>query len=64
MKLQLLRKQTILNNVAYDVVSHSSLSKLGWWKPLESNSKDNVTMTIDAPVSLSNTTVSSFLFIF
>ncbi|KAI9340084.1 hypothetical protein BD770DRAFT_415091 [Pilaira anomala] len=51
MKLQLLRKQTILNNVAYDVVSHSSLSKLGWWKPLESNTKDNVTMTIDAPLN-------------
>ncbi|KAG2229699.1 hypothetical protein INT48_008086 [Thamnidium elegans] len=51
MKLQLLRKQTILNNVSCDIVSHSSLSKMGWWQPLESNSRDNVTMTIDAPLN-------------
>ncbi|GAA5803206.1 hypothetical protein HPULCUR_008683 [Helicostylum pulchrum] len=51
MKLQLLRKQTILNNVSCDIVSHSSLSKMGWWQPLEPNSKDNVTMTIDAPLN-------------
>lgn len=58
MKLQLLRKQTILENVSCDIVSHSSLSKSGWWQPIEPNAKDNVTMTINAPVSFGNYSIT------
>lgn len=60
MKLELLRKQNTYSvgkeeiiiplTSCCEIISHTSLSKLGWWQPLGPNTKDHVTMTIEAPV--------------
>lgn len=62
MKLELVRKQNTYSmdkdqsiipvTSSCDTIAHSSLANLGWWKPLEPNSKDHVILTIEAPVSL------------
>ncbi|KAI8081884.1 uncharacterized protein B0P05DRAFT_65100 [Gilbertella persicaria] len=52
-KLQLVCKQDVMDNdTICNIVSHTSLASLGWWRPLEPNSKDHVTMTIDVPPNL------------
>ncbi|KAG2195822.1 hypothetical protein INT47_010032 [Mucor saturninus] len=59
MKLELLRKQNTYSasegemliplTSCCEIVSHTSLSTLGWWQPLKPNTKDHVVMTVEAP---------------
>ncbi|CEP10882.1 hypothetical protein [Parasitella parasitica] len=60
-KLELLRKQNTysINNhdqslvpitASCEIIVTTSLANLGWWKPLEPTSQDQVTLTIDTPV--------------
>ncbi len=57
MKLELVRKQNTfrLNEETIDslseTISETSLSKLGWWCPLTSNRKDQLTLAVEVPVS-------------
>lgn len=62
-KLELLRKQNTysINHLDQSLVPVTSsceilvttcLADLGWWKPLEPTSQDQVTLTIDTPVSI------------
>lgn len=63
MKLELLRKQNTYSTTSEgemiipltsccEIVSHTSLSALGWWQPLKPNTKDHVVMAVEAPVKL------------
>lgn len=60
MKLELLRKQNTYSvtreviiplTACCEIISQTSLAALDWWQPLEPDTKDYVTMTVEAPVS-------------
>lgn len=64
MKLGLIRRQkicrigeedaTIPIDLSCETIAETSLSNLGWWYPLASKRKDQVTLAVEAPVSRKN----------